>query len=86
MYKDIEINHYLLNTEDDKFISSDITNKIINCNFDHYKHLSYTTNIYKNNPKNNFHTAIADIEIEKDYIYKSYIYNYIDNEKQNLIL
>lgn len=62
-------------------ISSDITNNIINCNFDHYNYLTYAANICKNNHENDFYTAIVDTKIKKDYIYNRYIYSDINNTK-----
>lgn len=83
LYKDIKINYCFLNTWNDKFIPCNITNNIVNCNFNYCKCLSYTANICKNNYENNFYTIIADIRIEKDYIYNNCVYSDINNKKQN---
>lgn len=74
LYKNIKINHYLLNIQDNKFISSDITNIIINCDFNHYENLNYIANICKNNYKNNLYSTIVDIKIKRDYINSGYEY------------
>ena len=86
MYKNNEINDCLLNIYDNEFISFDITNNIVNCNSNHYKHLSFIAYICENNHENNFHTSITDIGIEKNQIYSSCIYNNIDDKRHNLIL
>lgn len=81
MYKNIEINHHLFNIWDNEFIYSDITNIIVNCNFNYYKHLNYIANICKNNYKNNLYSVIVDIKIKRNYINSGYEYSTIDDEK-----
>lgn len=82
VYKDIEINHYLLNIWDNEFISSGITHNLVNCNSDHYKRLDYTADICENNHKKYFYTAIIDIRIEKNYIHSGCINGDISDGKQ----
>lgn len=86
LYKNIEINHHLLNIWNDKFRPSVITNNIVNCNSDHYEHLGYAVNICEDNYKNDLHAAIVDIGIGEDHIYSGCVYSDIDNGKQNLTL
>ena len=55
-YKDIKVNHCLLNTWDDKFIHSGVNDNMLYCNFNHTERLSYTADIYENNQENDLHT------------------------------
>lgn len=86
MYKDIEINYRLFNIWDDEFKLRDITNNIVNCDFNHYKCLGYTADICEDNHENNLHTPITDTGIEEDYIHSSSVYSDIDNKTQNSTL
>lgn len=86
LYKAIEINHYLLDIQNDEFVHSSITNNVVNCNLKHYKRLGYIIDLCKGNYENDFYAAITNTEIKKDHIYSSCIYNDIDNRRQNLIL
>lgn len=80
LYKNIEINHCLLNTWEDKFIPFGIIDNIVYCNPDCYKQMDYTVNFYDCNYKND-NAATANISIERNYIYNSYIYSNIDNRQ-----
>lgn len=80
------MNYCLLNTWDDEFIPSSITNSIVNCDSDHHKCLGYIANIGEDNLENDLHVAIADTGIEKNHIHSGCIYSDIDNGRQNPIL
>lgn len=86
LYKNIEINYRLLDIQKNKFILFDITINIVYCNPNHYKHISYTVNLYYNNYKNNHDATNTDTSIKKDYIYINYVYSNINNKRQNLTL
>lgn len=85
-YKNIAINYHLFDIWDNKFISFGITNNIVNCNFDYYKHLGYIANIYKNNHEKYLYATIVDKKINKNYIHSDYIYSDINYGRQNLTL
>lgn len=42
--------------------------------------------LYNNNFENNINIAIANTKIKTNSLYGGYIYNNIDNEKQNLVM
>ena len=86
LYKDIKINHWLLDKWDDEFIPSGIINNIVNCNFNYYKHWGYTDNICEDNYENDFHAAKMDIEIKGHHIQSGCVYSNIDDGRQNLTL
>lgn len=86
LYKDIKINHCLLETWEDKFISSGIMDSIIYRNSDQYKREDYATDLNDSNFENDFNTAIACTGIEGNHINSGCIYNDIDNQQQNSIL
>lgn len=75
----IEINDCLFSIWDDKFISFDITNNLVNCNPKHYERLGYAANLCEDHFENDFHAAIVDTGSERDYIYSGYIYSDIDD-------
>lgn len=87
MYKNIKINYYLLNILNNKFIFFGIINNIINYKFNDYKYLSCVINIcennHENNHENNNYITIIYTKIKKNHIYNGYIYNIIDNKRQN---
>ena len=43
----------------------------------------FTANICKDNHENYLHATIADTKIERDHTYNSYIYNDINDRRQN---
>lgn len=81
LYKDIKINYHLLDIKKDKFIYFGIIDCMIYCNCNHYKYADYTADFFNNNYENDFDTIIADINIEKDHIYSSYIYSDINDKR-----
>lgn len=84
LYKNIEINHWLLTTWDDKFISSDIIDIIVDCNSDQHKQEGYAIDFCNGNFENNLDTAISYVGIEGDHINFGCVYSNIDNRKPNL--
>lgn len=77
LYNNIKIHHCLLDKWEDIFILFDISNKMVYCNSNNYKHMSYIVNFYNDNYKTNFYITTADKNIEKDHIYSGYIHNNI---------
>ncbi len=86
LYKNIGINHRLLETWDEQFILFSIMDTMVDCNSDQYKQQNYATNLYNGNFKNNFNATIASAGIEGDHINFGCVYSDIDNRRQNLTL
>ncbi len=83
LYENIQINHHLLETWEDKFISSGIMDSIVSCNSDQHKREGYATDLNDGNFENDLNAAIASISIEGDHINSGYIYSDIDDQCQN---
>lgn len=86
MYKNIKINHYVLDKYENKFILFAINDNMIYCNLDHYKRMGYTYDFCDSNYKNDLDATIVYIRIEGDNINSSCIYSNIYNRWQNLTL
>lgn len=79
LYKNIQINQRLLETWEDKFISSTITASIVHCNTNQHKRESYATDLNDSNFENYVDTAIAGTDIEVDHINSGCVYSDIDD-------
>lgn len=64
-------------------MSFDIINNIVYYDPNDYQHMNYAIDFCNNTYEINFDTTIANIQIKKDYIYNSCIYNNIDNRWPN---
>lgn len=85
LYKNIEINHYLLHTWEDKFIAFGIIDSIVHSNANQHERECYATDINNGNFENDFDVARAGTSIERDHINSCCIYNDIDDQRQNLL-
>ena len=83
LYENIQINHRLLETWENKSISSGIIDSIVQCNANQHKREGYATDLNDGNFENDLHTAIAGISIKEDHINIGYVYSDIDNQRQN---
>ncbi len=83
LYKNIQINHRLLDILEDKFIPSEIIDNIVHYNTDQHECQSYATDLNNSNFENNLNATIVSTGIEKVYINSSCIYNYINDQWQN---
>ena len=86
LYENIQINHCLLKTWEDKFIFFDIMDSTVHCNANLYKFEGYATNLNDGNLENDLNATIASIGIEGEYINTGCIYRNIDNQHQNSTL
>lgn len=86
LYEDIQINYHLLETWEDKFISSNIMDSIVYCDSDQHKRKNYATDLNDDNFGNDFNTAIASTSIKRNYINSGCVYSNIDNKRQNSTL
>lgn len=83
LYKNIRINHRLLDTWEDQFIPSGITDNMVQCDPDHYKRVSYAIDLCDGNYENDLDAAIADTGIKGDHIHSGCVYSDIDDGRQN---
>ena len=86
LYENIQINHRLLKTWEDKFILSGITDNIVHCNTNQHKCKGYATDFNNGNFENDLDIAIVGTNIEGDHINLGCIYSYNDDQRQNLTL
>lgn len=86
LYENIQINHHLLKTCENKFIPSSIINSIVHRNSNQHKRKAYTTDLNDGNFENDLDAAIAGTGIEENHINSSYIYSNIDNQRKNSTL
>ncbi len=83
LYKNIGINHWLLETWDDKFISFGIMDTMVHCDSAQHEQQGYITDFCDRNFENNLDVAIASAGIEGDHINSGCVYSDIHNRKQN---
>ncbi len=86
LYKNIGINHQLLETWDEKFIPSSIIETLVHCDSDQHKRQYYTIDLCDGNFENDLNATIASGGIEGDHINSGCVYINIDDGRQNPIL
>ncbi len=79
LYENIQINHCLLKTWEEKFICSDIMHSIMHYNTNQHKREGYVTELNNGNFRNDLNAVIVGTGIDRDHINSSCIYNDIDN-------
>lgn len=86
LYNNIKINQHLLNTWEDKFLSSDINDNIVYCDPNHYKYMGYAVGLYNSNYENDHDITIVNTGIEWVNINNGSVYSNINDICQNQTL
>ncbi len=86
LYENIQFNHHLLETWEDKFIPFGIMDNIVHYNINQHECEGYATDLNDGNCENDFDAAIAGTGIEEDRINSGCVYSDIDDQRQNFTL
>ncbi len=79
LYENIQINHRLVETWEDEFISSNIMDNIVHCNTDQLEREGYATDLNDSNFESDLDAAITGTGIEEDHFNSGCIYNDIND-------
>ena len=86
LYKNININQNMIDEWDNEFVSSELVDRIVQCESDSTEKDEYAANLINDNHENDFHHAISEVDFDQFKLLSSCVYTDVNDIRNKFIM